>query len=249
VSCILDPPHRFRADYYSEGPSDNETRSNETKELKRILKMSLPRRGRQTSWEGYPGPSSGADAPDSSATPDQASFAGPSNASASRNGTYTPWGQSFSYPVPPPPPALRYGLTRSPSPSPASFAVAPAQAPASHVSTEKAPLEQQIRSLESHESTLKLAQSQASCVRALYTFEADEPEELSFVMGDIIKVLDRVYNDWWKGQLGDRTGIFPSNYVVGCRHHLFCTKSLILIQCGRRKIINPSGANPRVHGR
>ncbi len=51
-------------------------------------------------------------------------------------------------------------------------------------------------------------------VRALYTFEPTEPGELSFEKGDIIKVVDRGYQDWWRGQIKGRTGIFPVNYVV-----------------------------------
>jgi len=52
-------------------------------------------------------------------------------------------------------------------------------------------------------------------VRALHTFEPTEPGELAFEKGDIIKVVDRGYKDWWRGQLKGRTGIFPVNYVVG----------------------------------
>ena len=51
-------------------------------------------------------------------------------------------------------------------------------------------------------------------VKALYTFEPTEPGELAFEKGDIIKVVDRGYKDWWRGQLKGRTGIFPVNYVV-----------------------------------
>jgi signal transducing adaptor molecule len=51
-------------------------------------------------------------------------------------------------------------------------------------------------------------------VRALHTFEPTEPGELAFEKGDIIKVVDRGYKDWWRGQLKVRTGIFPVNYVV-----------------------------------
>lgn len=50
-------------------------------------------------------------------------------------------------------------------------------------------------------------------VRALHTFEPTEPGELAFDKGDIIKVVDRGYKDWWRGQLKGRTGIFPVNYV------------------------------------
>ena len=51
-------------------------------------------------------------------------------------------------------------------------------------------------------------------VRALHTFEAIEIGELAFEKGDIIKVIDQGYKDWWRGQLQGRTGIFPVNYVV-----------------------------------
>ena len=51
-------------------------------------------------------------------------------------------------------------------------------------------------------------------VRALHTFEPTEPGELAFEKGDIIKVVDRGYKDWWRGQIKGRTGIFPVNYVV-----------------------------------
>ncbi|KAI6044373.1 hypothetical protein EDC04DRAFT_2642051 [Pisolithus marmoratus] len=50
-------------------------------------------------------------------------------------------------------------------------------------------------------------------VRALHTFEASEPGELAFERGDVIRVVDRAYRDWWRGQLRGRTGIFPVNYV------------------------------------
>ncbi len=54
-------------------------------------------------------------------------------------------------------------------------------------------------------------------VRALHTFEPTEPGELGFEKGDVIKVVDRGYKDWWRGQLKGRTGIFPVNYVVRSR--------------------------------
>jgi len=51
-------------------------------------------------------------------------------------------------------------------------------------------------------------------VRALHNFEPTEPGELGFEKGDVIKVVDRGYKDWWRGQFKGRTGIFPVNYVV-----------------------------------
>jgi signal transducing adaptor molecule len=57
-------------------------------------------------------------------------------------------------------------------------------------------------------------------VRALHAFEPTEPGELAFEKGDVIKVVDRGYKDWWRGQLKGRTGIFPVNYVVRRSSHL-----------------------------
>ena len=51
-------------------------------------------------------------------------------------------------------------------------------------------------------------------VRALHHFEPTELGELAFEKGDIIKVVDRSFKDWWRGQLKGKTGIFPVNYVV-----------------------------------
>ncbi|KAK5661967.1 hypothetical protein OQA88_10078 [Cercophora sp. LCS_1] len=50
---------------------------------------------------------------------------------------------------------------------------------------------------------------------ALFTFEADQPGDLSFKKGDVITVLKKTdsANDWWTGMIGTRHGIFPSNYV------------------------------------
>ena len=68
---------------------------------------------------------------------------------------------------------------------------------------------------------------------AVYNFDADQPGDLGFKKGEVITVLKRTEseNDWWyvfetclnqdstqltsyrTGQIGTRTGIFPSNYV------------------------------------
>jgi signal transducing adaptor molecule len=48
----------------------------------------------------------------------------------------------------------------------------------------------------------------------LYDFQPTEQGELGFEKGDIIRVIESVYRDWWKGELRGKTGIFPVNYVV-----------------------------------
>ena len=51
-------------------------------------------------------------------------------------------------------------------------------------------------------------------VRALYDLQSSEEDELSFKKGDIIRVIEPVYKDWWRGSLNGKIGIFPVNYVV-----------------------------------
>ncbi|SJX64685.1 related to HSE1-Class E vacuolar protein-sorting machinery protein [Sporisorium reilianum f. sp. reilianum] len=53
----------------------------------------------------------------------------------------------------------------------------------------------------------------ASRVRALYDFSPTEPGELAFSRGEIIRVLDSVYEHWWRGEVRGEAGIFPVNYV------------------------------------
>lgn len=49
-------------------------------------------------------------------------------------------------------------------------------------------------------------------VRALYDFTG-APDELAFKAGDEIVVLNEVLDDWWMGEMGGRTGLFPTAYV------------------------------------
>jgi signal transducing adaptor molecule len=53
----------------------------------------------------------------------------------------------------------------------------------------------------------------ATRVRALYDFTPTEEGELAFQKGDVLRVLDSVYEHWWRGELRGQAGIFPVNYV------------------------------------
>ncbi|XP_054616486.1 GRB2-related adapter protein 2a [Dunckerocampus dactyliophorus] len=50
-------------------------------------------------------------------------------------------------------------------------------------------------------------------VKAMYDFTAEEDDELGFCAGDIIEVLDNSDSSWWRGQLRDKSGLFPANYT------------------------------------
>lgn len=54
-----------------------------------------------------------------------------------------------------------------------------------------------------------------SRAQALYDFEPDpsQPGELPLRKGDIVRVLERAYAEWWRGECRGRIGIFPVNWV------------------------------------
>lgn len=53
-------------------------------------------------------------------------------------------------------------------------------------------------------------------VKAIYDFNGQDPDDLSFKMGDLIEVLDSSDQyGWWTGRInGGKKGNFPSNYVI-----------------------------------
>lgn len=50
---------------------------------------------------------------------------------------------------------------------------------------------------------------------ALYRYASAETGDLNFNQGEVILVTKKE-GDWWTGCIGDKTGIFPSNYVEKC---------------------------------
>ncbi|XP_042372662.1 unconventional myosin-Ie-like [Plectropomus leopardus] len=49
--------------------------------------------------------------------------------------------------------------------------------------------------------------------RALYAYDAQDTDELSFNADDIIEILTEDPSGWWFGKLRGREGMFPGNYV------------------------------------
>ena len=51
-------------------------------------------------------------------------------------------------------------------------------------------------------------------MQALFSFTAQEHDEVSFEQGDWITILDQSDSNWWKGKVNNCIGIFPANYVT-----------------------------------
>ena len=47
---------------------------------------------------------------------------------------------------------------------------------------------------------------------ALFAYASEEPGDLQFEAGEQIEVIKKE-SEWWTGKIGDRTGVFPYNYV------------------------------------
>eukprot|EP01038_Epipyxis_sp_PR26KG_P013936 gene13936-18692_t len=50
-------------------------------------------------------------------------------------------------------------------------------------------------------------------VKALFDHVAEDEDELAFVAGDIIEVIEKLDEGWWKGRVRGKEGLFPTNYV------------------------------------
>lgn len=182
-------------------------RRREEEELQRALEISVRDKGGRDQWAKYSAFGSSSNQSSSASAPAPAAVsAGPS--AARSQSTYAP-----------PPASSGYVPARTPSPkaaSPVASSYAPPQASGPPASSYAPP---QASGTPARSSTVPPPTSDAPIpivtrVRALHTFEPTEAGELPFEKGDIIKVVDRGYKDWWRGQLKGRTGIFPVNYVV-----------------------------------
>ncbi|KAI0358316.1 hypothetical protein OH77DRAFT_1587989 [Trametes cingulata] len=175
---------------------DDEVRRREEEELQRALEISMQDKGGRSQWEAYSlassggasGSGAGSSRQGSSATPGPSTSSRPLQ-SSSQTPTYGGYVPSSATPA--------VSAVTQPSPSPSAATAVPI--------TSSSP----VSSVHSTQDGIPIV----TRVRALHTFEPTEPGELAFEKGDIIKVVDRNYKDWWRGQLKGRTGIFPVNYV------------------------------------
>ncbi|XP_077576442.1 myosin IEb isoform X2 [Stigmatopora nigra] len=57
------------------------------------------------------------------------------------------------------------------------------------------------------------AKARSPRCRALYAYDAQDTDELSFNTDDVIEILTQDPSGWWFGRLRGREGMFPGNYV------------------------------------
>ncbi|KAH9000142.1 hypothetical protein EDB92DRAFT_1983198 [Lactarius akahatsu] len=165
---------------------DDEVRKREEEELQRVLELSMQDKGGRKNWGEYSlASSSGAGGSGSSATRPPA--AAPASSSSTTQGHQPPYSSGYI------PSTEAHGQA-----APSAGESSPPLLPSHSQPTSATP------SAEVYGVTR---------VRALHSFEPTESNELAFEKGDIIKVVNREYKDWWRGQLRGRTGIFPVNYV------------------------------------
>ncbi|EGG19960.1 SH3 domain-containing protein [Cavenderia fasciculata] len=50
-------------------------------------------------------------------------------------------------------------------------------------------------------------------VRAIYDFDSETPRDLPIRVGDVINVIGKPHEEWWQGELNNRVGLFPVNFV------------------------------------
>jgi hypothetical protein len=62
-----------------------------------------------------------------------------------------------------------------------------------------------------HESKRPPASALGYC-RAIYDYKSQEPGDLELHKGDKIEITEHLSEDWWKGNLHGKSGVFPSNY-------------------------------------
>lgn len=178
--------YKFEAPQEPPPPTvDDEIRRKEEEELQRVLEISMADKGGRDQWVRYnDAASSGAGGSGSSPSLPRAS------------------GSSSSY--------------QAPSSSYETPSYSSGYAPARTPSPKQPQVQQFVTAVAPSTTTAIVSPPQTNIVtrvRALHTFEPTEPGELGFEKGDVIKVVDRGYKDWWRGQLKGRTGIFPVNYV------------------------------------
>lgn len=49
--------------------------------------------------------------------------------------------------------------------------------------------------------------------KAIYDFNGENEDEISFKAGDVITVINQIDKGWWVGEIHNKQGIFPVNFT------------------------------------
>ncbi|XP_065648095.1 intersectin-2 isoform X6 [Hydra vulgaris] len=82
-------------------------------------------------------------------------------------------------------------------------------------SQQKSQLQMQTKNMDSEENLYSVPtkkKDQYKQVLAVFSYTAQNEDELTFCKGSMINVLSKD-GEWWKGELDGQTGVFPYNYV------------------------------------
>lgn len=192
----------------------------EDEELRKVLELSMHDQGGRNGWN--PGSSYASQGQGSSSSAAVASGSGSGSGSAAGTSQATP--TSSGYIPGPSAPSTSTSADKA-LPDPSRQSSLPTQQTTSTSTPVQAPVSQssapQVTLVASASTTTSATSATsapappvaASRVRALYDFAPTEAGELPFQKGDIIRVLDSVYEHWWRGELKGEAGIFPVNYV------------------------------------
>lgn len=71
---------------------------------------------------------------------------------------------------------------------------------------------QQVEAQVTQTNSIDTPENEVEYYMANYPYQSVEQGDLTFNAGEIISVLKKE-GDWWTGKIGDKCGIFPSNYV------------------------------------
>ncbi|NXM02728.1 SH319 protein, partial [Tyrannus savana] len=77
------------------------------------------------------------------------------------------------------------------------------------------PLAEYLRSEQKIDSNHppKVSDTSAPHAVVLHDFPAEHPDDLDLHSGDIVCLLEKIDTEWYRGKCGNRTGIFPANFV------------------------------------
>jgi len=88
--------------------------------------------------------------------------------------------------------------------------------PSSSPSVESVETRPQVRAtppLPNRQPPPSAAEEEGEWVEALYEYSSDDPGDLQLREGDRVLVVEKSSEDWWKGELDGREGLFPASYV------------------------------------